>query len=422
MKNLVAAAGLLAAGAAVLSGTSALSQSAASASPPATEKSALSSDWREEQWVPEDFISVLGGGPAVGPTVEAGVGASALCGDKAGNLYLLSGNMFNIVTPAGVVHPLAGSGRGYKDGPAGDALFDQGGEYNVARSIQCDAQGNIYTAENGNHLVRWIFKDKDGKWMVDTVAGGGKRSLKDGESCPPLEADLGGNIAVVAAEDGTLTIGGMWAGVFRLPPDRKALTKLGVWSAYRGRPAKGGAPCLVNSDGDRLGNAYFFSRTPDLLYRVSREGKIEHIGIQPDLRAKRPGDGPPMEIYFDTGTSMAANPDGSCVYLCGGDEYDIRRVPTDLKTTTATLVCNGRWYIMPVHPGANRGKPDFDPALTGKSKNEGGPLSNLANCHINGRDYEGNLYGSIYQWVGATQNIAGKGKLRTGIYRLRRGR
>lgn len=386
----------------------------------------VANDWRQEQWIVEDFIGVLGGGPAIGPAIESG-GGGVICGDQAGNIYLLAGNSISIVTPAGVVHPLAGSSTGYKDGPAGEALFDHGGVYNVARSLQCDTNGNIYTAENGNQRVRRIFKDQQGKWMVDTVAGGGKRQLKSGESCPPLEANLGGNIAVVAAPDGTLTIGGQWSGLFRVAPDRKSISRLGAWP-----PGSGGRPCLVMSDGDRLGNAYFIYRTSpgDGVVRVSPDGAAMHIAglSDKDMNAQRKGvskphhigDGAPLSVYLDTPTSIAVSPDGSCLYSCGGDEYDIRRIPTDLTNTTATLLCNGRWYVMPVHPNRNRGGNELDPSLSGKSGVEGGPLRNLSNCTINGRDYEGNLYGSLYSWVGATLSVKGKGLLRTSIYRLKR--
>ncbi len=380
-------------------------------------------DWRRERWVPEEFLGALGGGPPVGPAVEAGGGGIALCGDKSGNIYVLNGNAIDIVTADGMLRRLAGTGaRGYRDGPSNQAMFDQGGDYNVPRSIQCDGQGNIYTAENGNVRVRRIFKDKDGRWMVDTAAGGGRRVLKDGESCPPLEANLGGMIAVAAASDGTLTVVSSYLGVFRVDADRKAITKLGAWPGH--------VPQMA--DCDLKGNAYFIWRVDDGgVVRVSAEGKIERIaGMTHEEFLKAAGskggkphhigDGPPLTIYIDTPTSLAANPDGSCVYSCGGDEYDIRRIPTDLKTTSATLLCNGRWYVLPVHGNRNRGGVIFNPNLTGKSAAEGGSLCNLSVCHLHGRDYEGNLYGSVYPWVGATLSVEGSGQLRTKIFRLRR--
>ena len=88
----------------------------------------------------------------------------------------------------------------------------------------------------------------------------------------------------------------------------------------------------------------------------------------------------------------------------------------------ATLVRNGSWYIMPAHPNRNRPKRpcEFDPKLEGKSAIEGGPLSNFENCHICGKDAQGNLYGYLYSWCGETILVAGHGPLRTKVYRLRK--
>lgn len=379
---------------------------------PPLKKSAVSTEWRVEQWMPEEFTGTLGGGPAFGPAVESGSGAGYLCGDRHGNIYLLNGNTIDIITTKGVKHRLAGTGvPGSRDGPANQAQFDQGGDYNVPRSIQCDDRGNIFTAENGSGRVRRVFKNKAGKWMVDTVAGGGKRWLRDGETCAPTDVNLGANIAVAASPDGTLTIGGGDAGFLRISADGTRVLKLGGWPA----PC-GDTRILVNADGDHKGNAYFIQRGPPAhtIVRVSPKGEISLM-----MGPKGVGDAPPLETSINTPTSVAANPDGSCVYACGGDEYDIRRVPTDLKSTTATLLCNGRWHVFQgVDPRSNAAAAKanncvFNPKLTDKPPN-------FLNCHILGRDYEGNLYGSLYPWCGATQFVEGKGELRTALYRIRR--
>lgn len=384
--------------------------------------------WRGERWTVEDFANVVGGGPSMGPADEAGGSCDALCGDAAGNLYLLNGNAVDIVTKDGLRRRLAGTGvPGFRDGPAHKAQFNQGGEYNVARSIQCDAKGNIYLPENGNNVVRRIRKDPGSGWLVETCAGGGKKLLKDGEACAALDVSLGGNIAAAAVADGTLVIGGNWNGIFRVDAEGKTVTKLGGW------PASVGGHCLVMADADGQGNAYFVFRSNDAVVKVTKDGKIEHLaGLSPDVLAREKkaahikphhiGDGKPRDIYIDTPTSIAASADGRCVYTCGGDEYNIRRIPADPEATTATLVRNGTWYVMPAHPNRNRPRRpcEFDPKLEGKSAIEGGPLSNLENCHICGKDAQGNLYGYLYSWCGETLRVAGRGSLRTKIYRLRK--
>jgi hypothetical protein len=115
---------------------------------------------------------------------------------------------------------------------------------------------------------------------------------------------------------------------------------------------------------------------------------------------------------------VVARPDGSAVYVCGGDEYDIRRVPTDGQGTTATLMQNGRWYKASVHPNRSRGPALFRPNAEGRLKPDG-ELTDLMVTHLLGRDASGNLYGSLFPWVGMTQVVEGEGPLGTKIFRLR---
>jgi RNA polymerase sigma factor (sigma-70 family) len=382
------------------------------------------SDWRQEQWTVENFTGALGGGPGWGPVEECGARAYSVCGDAAGNMYIANGQAVDIVTREGVRHRLAGTGEaGYHDGPAETAQFKIGiGAYYGAFNIQADGRGNVFVPDNGNGCVRRIFKSAEGKWTVETWAGGGKRKLKAGESCPAREAELSGTLMVAAAQEGQVTIASQWTGCLQVSPDGRTITGRGPWPAYRGQanPEKGNAPPWQGGDCDRAGNAYFVSRTPDLIYRVTPEGKMEHIGITPAMRAKRPGDGPPLEIYFDTPDSGCCAPDGSGVYVCGGDEYDIRKVPTDMVSPSATLMNNGRWYSVTTDPKSLRGVGMIDPALSGKPRNEGGPLTVFLNCHIAGRDHEGNLYGWQYHWCGTTVATKEKGLLGTRVYRIRR--
>ena len=387
--------------------------------------------WRAERWTVENFTAALGGGPTIGPAASAGAGyrPAALCGDKTGNVYMLDGHAVFVITPDGMKHRLAGRDRpGYRDGPAACALFDQGNPYNIGRGIQCDARGNIFVTDNGNRVIRRIRKN-GGRWVVDTWAGGGKRQLAPGGSCGAREVSLY-NFAIAAAPDGRLTIATPYC-CYQVTPDGKTVRNLGRWP--KSALSEKGGLIIQMGDCDRRGRAYFVFRGPpaDVVVMVTPAGEIVHVagfnrrmrtfpGLRSYQKPHHVGDGPPLEAYFDTPTSLAAEPDGSCVYVCGGDEYDIRRVPTDRKTTTATLTQNGRWTVMKVHPNRNRGEPMLDPSAAGKPRPEGGTLTNFVNCHIVGRDYEGNLYGLLYPWVGATQTLAGKGPLTTHVYRIRR--
>jgi len=388
-------------------------------------------DWRAEQWTVEPFTAAMGGGPDWGPVEAVGASLWSMTADQEGNLYLVVGRdldgegeqYIDIVTPKGIRYHLAGSGMlGYRDGPAPQAQFRMGvGAYYGYANIQADDRGNVFVGDNGNNCVRRIFKDDGGTWRVATWAGGGKRKLKAGGSCPPREAAIEGTIIIAAAPDGRLTIATTYQ-CYQVPPDGQTLTCLGEWPPSCARPARRPTLHCCGGDCDRQGNAIFVARTPDVAVQVTPEGKMSHMAgiVASHPKPHHVGDGPPLAAYFDTPSSAFAAPDGSCIYVCGGDEYDVRRVPTDRTTTTATLVRNGRWYVMPVHPNRNRGPARFDPSLTGKSRAEKGPLSNLVVAPLVGRDAEGNLYGKINRWTAMTQDVAGKGLLSTRVFRIRR--
>ena len=377
-------------------------------------------DWRDERWTVEGFTNALSGGPEGGPVEQAGGGSRGLCEDDAGRLFLLGGQFIDIVTPTGLRMRLAGSGTvGYRDGPAKDAQFRFGeGAYYGVYNIACGPNG-VFVSDGGNRRVRRIFSGEGG-WRVSTWAGGGKSRMKPGETGRPLDAGFSGTITVAAAPSGELTVADSY-GAYRVSADGTAITYLGPWpESTIAKPGKPPTLNVVMGDADSRGFVYFVSRTPDFVIRIHPTGKIEHLaGIL--FGRERPtwiGDGPPREVYFDTPSTVVARPDGSAVYVCGGDEYDIRRVPTDGQGTTATLMQNGRWYKASVHPNRSRGPALFRPNAEGRLKPDG-ELTDLMVTHLLGRDASGNLYGSLFPWVGMTQVVEGEGPLGTKIFRLR---
>lgn len=377
-------------------------------------------DPRGERWIVEDFTQALGGGPDSGPVHGDGQSVYHLCGDRRGNLYLASGQFIDIVTPAGDRVRLAGTGEaGLRDGPAHLAEFRLGiGSYYHSHNLACAPDGTVYVADSGNRRVRRLTKE-GGEWRVSTWAGGGQGRLSAGQRAAPASVQLSGTFAVALNARGEVIVGANH-GAFRVSADGKEIAYLGAWpQSSSANPARPAQLNVMMGDADNKGNAYFVSRSPHAVLKVESDGRISHFAGRVAFQGKKPGDAAPLEAYFDTPTSLAVMPDGSAVFVCGGDEYAIRRVPGDGTGSTMTLMQNGRWEQLTVHPNAVRGAARFDAAAKGPPPPQGGLTTFMIN-HLIGRDTEGNLYGRLAPWVGMTQEVAGAGLLGTRVFRLRR--
>jgi sugar lactone lactonase YvrE len=380
------------------------------------------SDWQTEHWHVADFTGALGGGPDGGPVEQAGGVPTVLCGDQAGNLFLAYGQFIDIVTPDGMRSHLAGSGEyGFRDGAAHQAEFRLGliVKYGV-RNLACSPDGSIYVADGGNRRIRRIHQEQ-GQWRVDTLAGGGSRRLSPGESAAPNKVAFSGTLSVAVTLKGEITLADSH-GAYRMTADGREIRYLARWpaSAYY-QDAKSGSLNIMMGDADRAGNVYFVSRTPNAVIKITPSGQVLHVAgrVTRDKTQQLAGDGPPLEAFFNTPGSIAVQPDGSAIYVCGGDEYDIRRIPGDGAGTTATLMQNGRWYRASVHPNKSRGPAVVKPDAKGKLKPDG-DLTILLVGHLLGRDGHGNLYGMLNRWSGMTQFVEGDGLLGTKIFRLQR--
>ena len=115
--------------------------------------------------------------------------------DAAGNLYVADtdNQRIRMVTPAGVVSTIAGSGtQGFADGAANAARFNN--PWNVTVK-----DGVLYVADYFNDRIRMI----DATGLVSTIAGSGTKGSADGVGTKASFNNPGG-IAVGA--DGSLYV------------------------------------------------------------------------------------------------------------------------------------------------------------------------------------------------------------------------
>ncbi len=123
-------------------------------------------------------ISTFAGSGIQGSANGTGINASfyqptGVATDASGNIYVADfrNSLIRKISPAGLVTTLAGSGtQGSANGTGVYASFYQ------PTSVAADASGNIYVADDGNHLIREISP----AGAVTTLAGSGVQGAANG--------------------------------------------------------------------------------------------------------------------------------------------------------------------------------------------------------------------------------------------------
>ena len=120
---------------------------------------------------------------------------SGVCVDKNGILYIAdTGNHCIRMIKDGVITTLAGCGRCGYTGDGGPAKM---GNLNRPGGVACDDNGNVYTNDYGNNVIRKI--DKNGR--ISTVAGSGEYG-SDGDGGLAVESNLDRPYGLCVTSDG----------------------------------------------------------------------------------------------------------------------------------------------------------------------------------------------------------------------------
>ncbi len=123
------------------------------------------------------------GGPATAASIN---GANGGAFDKLGNYYVcdILGHKVRMVSPAGIITTVAGtgtSGDGGDGGPATAAQLDNPG------AVVLDTSGNVYISDGNNFKIKKVTKSTG---MITTVAGTGISGY-NGDNIPATNAQLG---------------------------------------------------------------------------------------------------------------------------------------------------------------------------------------------------------------------------------------
>lgn len=268
---------------------------------------------------PSGVVTTLAGSGQAGSANGIATVASfrvpwGVAADAAGNVYVADeeNNLIRMISPAGVVSTLAGSGKpGSADGTAAAASFS--GPSGVA----VDAGGNVYVADQGNKSIRKISPDG----MVSTLSGSFSRPTG-------VAVDTSGNVYVVdQANESVLKI-----------------TPAGVVSTLAGGGPAGSANGIGSAASfllpyglavDAAGNVYVADAGNELIRMITPAGVVSTLaGGGTGVSINGPGTAASFHTPFGVAVDGAGN-----VYVADYSINMIRKINS--SGIVSTLAGNG---------------------------------------------------------------------------------
>lgn len=278
----------------------------------------------EFTYLPTAEVSTLAGGEfgfadGTGSNAQFGLPVGVAV-DAIGNVYVAerSNHKIRKITAEGVTTTLAGSERGFANGPGDVAQFDH------PFGIAVDASGNVYVSEEMNDKIRKITPEG----VVSTFAGGA-RGFADGiggnaqfDSPLGVAIDAFGNFYVADADNHRIR---------KITPDGTVSTLAGSTQGYADGPgttAQFLLPVGVAVDGS--GNLYVTERGGQKIRKVTPEGVVSTLagsveGMQ---------DGPAASALFSIPLGISADAVGN-VYVADSKNQKIRKITP--QGTVSTL-------------------------------------------------------------------------------------
>ncbi|MDR6520948.1 NHL repeat-containing protein [Variovorax atrisoli] len=218
---------------------------------------------------PQGVVSVFAGS-TVGGNLD-GTGASALFQspwgivvDAGGNLFVADqGNhLIRKITPAGVVSTFAGTGT-----PGFVNANGTGAQFHYPTGLAIDAAGNLYVGDQNNNVVRMITPAGD----VSTFAGSGTPASVDGTG---TAASFNLPIGVATDEGGNVYVTELLSNSVRKISTAGRVTTLAGGSAGGAYVDGSGSDARFNEPMgvavDRKGDVYIADRSNNMIRRVTR--------------------------------------------------------------------------------------------------------------------------------------------------------
>jgi uncharacterized protein (TIGR03437 family) len=276
------------------------------------------------------------GGPATAAQLN---GPEGITLDSAGNLYIADtgNNSVRMISPAGTITTVAGTGDPGYAGDGGTALSSQ---LNGPESVTTDAAGNLYIADYGNNVVRKVSRSN----IVTTLAGNGSFEYS-GDGGSAMNAQLYRPTGITIDRAGNLYfVDGGNNVVRRISPTGIIAKFAGNGTiGYAGDGGSATAAQLNNAQGlaaDSAGNLYIADYGNECIRRVSLDGVITTIAGNGKIGFS--GDGGPstsaqLAFPFGVAADLAGN-----LYISDTGNARIRRIsPSGIITTIAGTGVSG---------------------------------------------------------------------------------
>lgn len=164
------------------------------------------SQWLAKSYASNGIITTFAGSGESGYSGDNGPATSAklmpptgVAVDRHGNVYIAE-NVNHIVrkiSPDGIITTIAGTGE---EGFSGDGGLAVSAQLRLPRGVAVDKNGNVYIADAGNHKIRKVST----AGIITTVAGTGKDTEYNGLITPDdlyapydVEVDNNGNVYIL---------------------------------------------------------------------------------------------------------------------------------------------------------------------------------------------------------------------------------
>ena len=295
------------------------------------------------------------GGDGAGATAAELFNALDIAKDAAGNIYIADQTNQRIrkVTTSGIISTFAGNGFGAGlgvGGYSGDGAAATLAELNNPYAVAVDAAGNVYIADGGNHRIRMV----NTAGIISTFAGNGTPGFS-GDGHPATLASLNAPLGVAVDDSGNVYIAD--ANNDRI---RKVNTA-GVISTFAGTGTAGysldGIPATLSELNapvrvacSHLGNVYIADELNNRIRKVNSAGTISTFAGNGTLTYG--GDGGPataaqLSAYGGISVDGVEN-----VYIADQGNHRVRKVSGILSGNMVLCAGDTSTFVAAVPTGA----------------------------------------------------------------------